>query len=260
MRESTFFKDTPRNILDMEGQQIEFPILCYDLRFVASIFTAKTSNLKKLLPHPSFKPIEVFPGIGLLGISALECHDTSIGQYNEASIIIPIIFPPKFLLPGLPMISMMRKQNFHFYIHRLPVTSEIALNAGIHFWNLPKFMADITFNDQGESLEVTLKENDKLILKMFAKKLVAKGASRYQYHVYSIKDKVVMHSLTDGWAERFGTGKNAGRIELGEHPVSKELAEINLSKTALSGQYVERAMTKLYAPDKRWNIDTLNQR
>ena len=85
MRGSPFFKDTPRNILDMEGQQVEFPILYYDLRSNVSIFTAKTSNLKKLLPHPSFKPIEVFPGIGLLGISALECHDTSIGQYKEVN-------------------------------------------------------------------------------------------------------------------------------------------------------------------------------
>lgn len=182
-----------------------------------------------------------------------------IMRINEASIIIPIIFPPKFILPGLPVISMMSKKNSHFYIHRLPVTSEIALKAGIHFWNFPKFMADIIFNDQGENLEVTLKEDDKLILKMSAKKLVARGASQYQYHTYSIKDKVVMHSLTDGRAERFGAGKNAGRIELGDHPVSKELAELNLSKTALSGQYVEGAMNKLYAPDKRWNVDTLNQ-
>lgn len=259
MRESPFFKDTPRDTLDMEGQPIELPVLYYDFRFVSSIFTARTSNLKKLLPLPSFKPIEVFPGISLLGISALECHDTSIGPFNEASIVIPIIFPPKFILPGLPIIWMMSKKILHIYIHRLPVTSEIALKVGIHFWNLPKFMADITFNDQGDNLEVTLKEDDRLIFKMVAGKLASRGASQYQFHNYSIRDQVVMHSLIDGWAERYGTGKNAGRIELGRHPLSEELAELNLSKTALSGQYLEGAMNKLYAPDKRWNVDTLNQ-
>lgn len=259
MRESAFFKDTSRDILDMDGQQIEFPICYYDFRSVLSLFTAKTGNLKKFLPHPAFKPIEVFPGIGMLAINAVECYDTIYGQFNEAFIVIPIIFPPKFIIPGLPIISMMSKKTTHLYTHHLPVTSENALNVGIHFWNFPKFMADINFNDQGENLEVTLKEDDRLILKMFAKKLAAKGASQYQIHFYTIRDNVVMHSFADGYAERFGIGKNAGRIEMGIHPISKELTELSLSKTAFSGQYLEGAMIKLYAPDKRWNIDTLKQ-
>ena len=260
MRDSAFFKDTPRKILDMAGQQIEFPVLYNDLRCVTSVFTAKTSRLKKLLPHPNFMPIEMWPGTGMLGISAYEYRDTSIGPYNEISIAIPIKFPPQFVFPGLAAISMMRKNVFPVYIHHLPVTTEIALKGGIHFWNYPKFLAEITFQDQGENLEVTLKENDRLILKMFTKKLATKRSVRLQFHTYSIREKVVMHALVDGWAARFGAmmiGNNLGRLELGDHPISKELADLNLSKTARSGQYAEGMMTKLYDPDQRWNVDTL---
>ncbi len=94
---------------------------------------------------------------------------------------------------------------------------------------------------------------------MFASKLAAKGPARFQYHTYSIRDRVVMHSLTDGWAERYGVGNNSGHLELGEHPISEELAALDLSRTARSGRYVEGAMTKLYAPDKQWNADALAQ-
>ena len=259
MRDAPFFKDTPRKILDMAGQPMEFPILYYDLRCITGIFTAKASRLKKLLPHPNFRPIEMWPGTGMLGITAFEYHDTSIGPYNEIAITIPVKFPPNFVFPGLAAISMMRKNVFPVYIHHLPVTTEIALKVGVHFWNYPKFLAGITFQDQGGYLDVTLKENDRLILKMSAKKLAAKRSVRPQFHTYSIKANVVMHALIDGWAPRLGAVMmgNVARLELGEHRISEELAELDLSKTARSGQYAEEMMTKLHDPDQRWNVETL---
>ena len=259
MRDAPFIKDTPRKTLDMDGQQVEFPILYYDLRCITSIFTAKTSRLNKLFPHPNFKPIEMWPGTGMLGITAFEYRDTSIGPYNEIAITIPVKFPPGFVFPGIAAISMMRRNVFPVYIHYLPVTTEIALKVGIYFWNYPKFLADITFQDQGEYLNVSLKENNRLILKMSAKKLAAKQSGRPQFHTYSLKDNIVMHALVDGWAPRLGTIMmgNVARLELGEHRISEELASLNLSKTAHSGQYTEEMMTKLHDPDQRWNVDTL---
>ena len=50
---------------------------------------------------------------------------------------------------------------------------------------------------------------------------------------------------------------NVARLELGEHRISKELADLNISKTARIGQYAEGMMTKLYDPDQRWNVNSL---
>jgi len=259
MRDHPFFKDTPRKTLDMAGQPMEFPVFYYDVRFVTAIFTAKASALKKLLPHRRFKPIQIWPGTSMLGIAAFEYHDTSIGPYNEIAISIPIKFPSRFVVPGLSALKMMRKNLFPVHIHHLPVTTEIALKAGIHFYNYPKFLADITFQDRDESLEVTLKEKDDLILKLLAKKLPLKRSAGFEFHTYSIKDNVVMHALVEGWAPKFGAVRmgSVAELELGEHGISKELAELNLSKTARSGLYGEGVMTKLHAPDQRWNADTL---
>jgi len=259
MKDHPFFKDTPKKALDMAGQPMEFPIFYYDVRFVTAIFTAKTSALKKLLPHRRFKPIQIWPGTGMLGIAAFEYHDTSIGPYNEVAIAIPIKFPSRFVVPGLSALKMMRKKLFPVYIHHLPVTTEIALKAGIHFYNYPKFLAEITFQDRDERLEVTLKEKDDLILKLLAKKLTLKRSAGFEFHTYSIKDNVVMHALIEGWAPKFGAVRmgSVAELELGEHGISKELAELNLSKTARSGLYGEGVMTKLHDPDQRWNADTL---
>ena len=259
MRDDPFFKDTPRKILDMAGEPIEFPILYYNLRLITAIFTAKTSGLKKLLPHANFKPIEIWPGTGMLGITAFEYSDTSIGPYNEIAIAVPVKFPPGFVFPGLSAIASMRKNFFSVYIHHLPVTTEIALRGGIHFWNYPKFLAEITFQDRGQNLEVTLKEKDELILKMLGKKPPLKKSGRLEFHTYSIKENIVMHGLVEGWAPRLGMVLmgNIAELEIGEHRIGKELAELNLSKTGKSGLYGEGVMTKLYNPDRRWNVDTL---
>lgn len=168
MRDDPFFKDTQRKALDMEGESFEFPVLYYDFRMISGTFTAKTNKLKKLLPHLNFKPIEIFPGIGMVNIVAFEYRDTSIGSYNEIALSVPVKFPPRFVFPGLSAISMMRKKCFSTYIHHLPVTTEIARKGGVHFYNYPKFLSEITFQDQDEKLVVTLKEEDELILKMLA--------------------------------------------------------------------------------------------
>jgi hypothetical protein len=261
MRDDPFFKDTPRNPMTIEGLTVEFPILYYDLRMIAATFTAKTSLIKKILPHPNYKPVEIWPGTGMLGVFAFEYFDTSIGPYNEIALTIPIKFPPSFAFPGLAVISGMRKKIFSGYIRQLPVTTEIALKGGIYFWNYPKFLGEISFKDEGPNLEVTLKEKGEIILKMRSKKLSLNRSSKLTFYTYSIKDRVVMRGVIEGWAPKIGEtmlGGNA-ELELGNHRISRELAELNLSKTARSGMYAEGMMTKLYDPDIRWNADTLEK-
>ena len=257
MRDDPFFKDTPRTTTDMNGESIEFPILYYDLRMLGCTFSAKTSKLKKLLPHPNFQPLELWPGTGLLIISAFEYLDTSIGPYNEIAISIPVKYPPEFAIPGISIFNMMRKNHFSVYIHHLPVTTEIARTAGIYFYNYPKFLAEITYQDQDQNLVVTLKENDDLILKLNAQKLPVNSTVELEIHTYSIKENVVMHALVDGKAPRYGMKMMGGKaeLELGDHPIGRELAALNLSKNVRGSQYTEGMMTKLYAPDKRWNVD-----
>ena len=261
MRDDPFFKHTPRKTLNMAGEPIEFPILYYDFRVIHATFNVKSSAINKLMPHSNYKPIEIWPGTGILGIAAFEYFDTSIGPYNEISISIPIRFPPGFTFPGLSAISMMRKKLFSLYIHYLPVTTEIALKAGIYFYNYPKFLSEISFKDDGQNLEVILEEKGDMILKLRSRKLPLNHTSRLTFHTYTIKDRVVMRTLVEGWAPKLGetTLRSRAELELGNHVISGELAQLNLSKRARSGMYAEGMMTKLYDPDVRWNVDTLEK-
>jgi hypothetical protein len=146
----------------------------------------------------------------------------------------------------------MRKKIFSGYIHHLPITTEIALKTGIYFWNYPKFLAEIWFKNEGSYLEVILKGSKKLSLNR---------SYKLTFYTYSIKDRVVMRGVTEGWAPKIGEtmlGSDA-ELELGNHRISKELAELNLSKKARDGMYAEGMMAKLYDPDILWNVDSLEK-
>ncbi len=259
MKDDPFFRNTPRKPLTRQGTAIEFPILYYDLRQVTAIFSAKTAALKTLLPHPNYKPIELYPGTSMLAITCFEYHDTSIGPYNEIAITVPVKFPPAMTIPGLSALGMVMKNSFSVYIRHLPVTTELAYKGGVYFWNYPKFIAEIIFSDQGEKLEVTLKEKGEMILKLKSRKLPLTTSGKLDFHTYSIKDSTVMHGLVEGVAPKIGRKilGNDATLELGSHRISKELAGLNLSKTAATGIYAEGMMTKLYDPDVCWNADTL---
>ena len=259
MRNDPFFKDTPRKTVEFEGESFEFPALYYDFRMISSTFSVKTKKIKELLPHANFKPIVIFPGTSMLIVTAFEYRDTSIGPYNEIALCVPVKFPPKFVIPGLSALSMMRKNSFPVYIHHLPVTTEIARQGGVHFYNYPKFLSEITFDDKDSHTEVTLRAADDLILKMVAEKLPLNRSAQVELHTYSIKNDIVMHTRVEGWAPKYGVKPMGYKatLELGNHRISHEIAALELSQTSLSGQYADGMMSKLYSPDQHWDVNTL---
>lgn len=259
MRDDDFFKDTPKKNLDFKGEPVEFPALYYDFRFVNCMFAAKLDRLKRILPHPQFKPIPIWPGTGLLTVCFFEYRDSAIGPYNEVAINVPINFAPDSFLGKHSALSSMRKNVFPIYIHHLPVTTEIAREKGVYFFNYPKFLAGIECVERDGLLEVTLKERDELILKMTAIKLPLERSAILEMHTFSLDEKRIMHSLVEVYAPRFGKkilGK-CGELELGSHRISDELKDLELSKSAWSGFCGDGTMAKLYDPDRLWDRETL---
>ena len=94
---------------------------------------------------------------------------------------------------------------------------------------------------------------------MNAKKIPLNQSAQIEFHTYSIKNNIVMHTLVEGMAPRYGLKMmgHKAKLELGNHRISQEIAELNLSKNASSGQYAEGMMSKLYSPDQYWDISTL---
>jgi len=75
----------------------------------------------------------------------------------------------------------------------------------------------------------------------------------------AVKQQGFLHTLVEGMAPRYGLKMmgHKAKLELGNHKISQEIAELNLSKNSLSGQHAEGMMSKLYSPDRHWDANTL---
>jgi hypothetical protein len=95
---------------------------------------------------------------------------------------------------------------------------------------------------------------------MNADKIPLNRSARMEFHTYSIKNHAVMHTPVEAWAPRYGMKMmgHKAKLNLGNHRISHEIDALNLSRTSTAGQHAEGMMSKLYLPDRHWDINTLS--
>jgi hypothetical protein len=249
---SDFFKGIVQWEIKKEGLEGSFklPVFYYDNTSITAIYTASTSKVKKYLPHPEMYPVELFPGRCLVGFTAFEYRNTDINPYNEFSISIPISFGKK-AFPGIGILRQMLKRAFTVYIWHLPVTTEIARFGGVELYGYPKFIAKIEFSEKGDFVECNLSEGNEHILTLRGKKLKTSKGKQMRYITYSIKDGIPLVANVFVNPIEFAQSMNPSSAEIligKEHPICKELQEIELGEYPILYQYIPLNEAILFAP------------
>ncbi|MEW6201302.1 MAG: hypothetical protein AB1546_04960 [bacterium] len=252
-RDMSFFK----NVFQVDGlfggEPAKVPVFYYDATAITGIFFARMSVLKRFMPKKTYFPSSVCPGIGAIAITCFQYRDTDIQPYNEISISIPMTYRSHCPIPSAALISGLRRNEFNVYIHRLPVTTKIALDGGVIVYNYPKFLSSIDFEEKDGETVVTLAENGEFILRVFAKKIPAGASKVYRYVTYPVKDDCAQHADVLLYAKKFGQTFNPKtmRIELGEkHEMAKELKRALLWRRPMLYQYIPEFQSILYGPSR----------
>jgi hypothetical protein len=183
-----FFRDVKQVELKLPSGEAKFPIFYYDARSFTLVLPANWLKLKSMLPDPRFQPVQIFPGVGAVALTAFEYYDTDIKPYNEFSMGILLNAPQYLPVPGLNMLRQYFERFLNVYIYHLPVTTEIALRGGIDYYNYPKFLAEILFTDTDERVTCDLIRDDEHILTISGEKIETRNVGElkimcnlYQY-------------------------------------------------------------------------------
>jgi hypothetical protein len=150
---------------------------------------------------------------------------------------------------------------YSIFVFHLPVTTEIALRAGIDFYNYPKFLAGIEFSDTEKRVTCDLSRDGEKILTMSGEK-VPTGylgemkffCNLYQYRqpqLAEFKMNTIEGSLN--WMPSdvswiFNTSSEIGR----------ELSDVVLGNRALMYLYMSRIQGILYGPEN-YSMPLLNR-
>lgn len=252
MRGSPFFDGVRQIDVAKEPHEMKVPIFYFDGSAITSIFPAKLSRLRELLPDPRFAPVRIAPGVGAVAISCFEYRDTDIGAYNELAIA-PVICdsPLRRNRPARELLRAKQTGQFHAYVHHLPVTTEVARFGGRYLYNYPKFLASIDFSESGDTSQCRLSEGQAHILTIKAARIPAKGSRQMQLFSSIWMDRQPQSSEFKINAVSFGESSRPGgaQIELGHgHPIADELDRLLLSKRSLHLQLMPQFEGILYGP------------
>lgn len=239
--------------MTIAGQPARVPIFYYDGTATQAVFAARLGALRRLMPDPRFCPARLAPGLGAVAVTCFEYRDTDIGPYNELAISI-VLNEPWFLpnLPGLALVSGLRRRQLHAWVHHLPVTTEIARAGGVDFYNYPKFIAGIDFQESGQRRACRLSDGAEHILTLSGERIATPRSEQLQLFSHLWMDRQPQCSEFKINAVEMGVSVRQGvaSLALGErHPIARELAEVIAWSRPIQYQYMARFEGILYGPE-----------
>jgi Acetoacetate decarboxylase (ADC). len=253
MRGSPFFDGVTQSEVTIADQSAQVPIFYYDGTATSAVFPARLGALRRLMPDPRFSPARLAPGLGAVAITCFEYRDTGIGPYNELAISI-VLNEPWFLpnLPGRALIASLRRRQLHAWVQHLPVTTEIARAGGVDFYNYPKFIAGIDFEESEGHRTCRLSEGAEHIFTLSGKRIATPRHEQFQLFSHLWMDRQPQSSEFKINANQMGVSLSPGAatLELGErHPIALELAGLLLSRRPIQYQYIPSFEGILYGPE-----------
>ena len=236
MRNTEFFQQIEHMEIPWGNRTIFFPVFYYDVTTLSLQCLASIERVKKSLPSSRMHPLRITPWHCVVSISAFEYRDSDIGPYNEVSIGVPVVLnEPSPLFTGiLSKVPAVPK----VYIHHLPVTTEIALEAGLKFGGYPKFLAEIEFQQDGKWVSCQVREAGKQILTLTGRESVLKNVTRSRMQPIIMRSGYMLRCefIVSERHEVDSRANSDVRLELGEHPIAQEMREWKLGKI-LAYQY-----------------------
>lgn len=235
MNQATFFQHITQFSAQVGAQSIPVPVFYQDIMALSAQFLAPIAKIQALLPSPRMHPLRVTPWHGVVNIAAFEYRQCDIGPYNEVAIALPFVLDrpsPLFvgtLSPVPPVLQV--------FVRHLPVTTQLACDAGIQFANYPKFVADITFKQDSNSIHCQLQGGDRPILSLTAPTGPLQPAPRSRMYPMTRRDGYLLRSEFIAAAHDHYVGKGRDlHLDLGDHPIAQELKTLQLGR-AIAYQY-----------------------
>ena len=245
-----FFDGVAQWEFEWQGRSAKLPVFYYDNSALTAIYTASTSAVRALLPHPAMRPVELYPGRCLTAFTAFEYRKTDIDPYNEFSISFPATFG-RVQIPGVTAALQMARRCYSAYVWQLPVTTEIARAGGVDLYGYPKFIAEIEFARDPGWIRCDLSEGGRRILSLRGKQPPTSRGKVVRFVTYSMKDGIplvanVYQNPIEYAQSRRG---DAAELVLGhDHPIAQQLRDIQLSRKPLLCQMSPRNELILFAP------------
>jgi hypothetical protein len=215
---------------EIQGQTVELPVVVRRAKGGVAFFDVDAAAAQAFLPGEAFEVVESAPGTAQLLIVLMDYEDNDLGDYLEVGLTL-------FVRPvGAPADG---SADGTFIVH-LPVDQSFTCDAGRTIWGFPKSVQEITADHRDTSSAWSLTMDGQLVLRLTVPRGGSDEMPDMSIQTYTYKDGVP-HSTPFAQG---GTGSSIGfgegvELELGDHPLAKELAQLGLPKPASMTTWTE---------------------
>lgn len=152
----SWFKQLKKEKVDI-GFESWSPNFYYQNSRVTAIFTADLDQLKALMPAQvlaAVQPLQVWPGRGLVALTAYTYRYCDNDSYNEIGLSVITNRPGSTSFGPFTLLGQSMSDDFWGYVLKLPVDTELARVRGVVGYNLPKWLTGITYRETAQSVVV----------------------------------------------------------------------------------------------------------
>ncbi len=230
MRDLSFYKEVDHPQVEYRGHPFHMPVFYYDVTALLVAFLTPLDKVMELLPSTRMKPLRATPWHAITVIACFEYRDCDAGSYNEVGITFPFTMDR-----SAPVFTGLLKHiaaGPMTYIYKLPVTTEIARQFGVDFYNFPKFVANIDFSREGGWIQCHLSEGGHSIFTLSSKMLPAKPSGRWRFDCFSARDDRILRSEVTVNVRQQVISRNPQnvKLDLGDHNLAEELRNLKLGR------------------------------
>lgn len=252
----SWFKQLKKEKVDI-GFESYSPNFYYKNSRVTAIFTADLDQLRSLIPPKvleSVQPLQVWPGRGLVALTAYTYRYCDNDSYNEIGLSVIINRPGSSSFGPFTLLSQSMSNDFWGYVLKLPVDTELARVRGVVGYNLPKWLTEINYRETDKSVVVEIFDSatKKLDLTIETQKLgdLSSKETFVKNSFSNVDQKGVLtsgYSLSRQLSHASSTSAESVKLTLTEGSLSSYIKALKLGKL-VRYEYVPEFQGALYAP------------
>lgn len=256
--ESASFVETTRGIPEWYGPvRLTMPLHFRHSHSFASLHTASREAIRGVLPSPDLQPVCLPDGHALAYILAARHMDVTDASDHPDAVLFPtggevtvavvVTREPRDPVRRLAAVAGLGGHPELFALH-MPVTHLQGRESGRLGWGMPKFVADIDFEDDTRQQRVRVSEDGAHILTLTVRPGGRTSLARDTVIQYQVLDGRLVRTdmVSHGFMQRRLGG---AELELGtEHPVAVDLRRLGISRRALASVYLPAVRVIAGAP------------
>lgn len=223
---------------EIAGRTVIMPCVVRDASAGTAMFTVDARAARALVPS-QFDIVETEPGRCQVVLAVIDYRDNDLGDYLEVGITF-------FVTP-----AGAAADQAGTYISRLPVDQQFTCEAGRAIWGFPKSVEDIALDGADGSVTCTLRMDGQLVLRLTLPRGGSDEMPQLPMTTYTMIDRAPHRTaFAQGGAgsQVLATGEGV-TLELGDHPVAKELAGLGLPAPADMSTWTEHMQGTFEAPE-----------